>query len=311
MIKPDTGINPVRRDFRKIAKAAGLVLVAVVVVAAAAAGWIAHQKQQARLAAEQVAQQRREAALEQGERAWNRINMLVEHISRDVDTVTPMEQQVFEWAADIGDRSKAPTQAIMEIDQYNEYFNEAEDLYAMSWLIRQHLHEDAPLELAEETAVRLESTADRLAVIYQEIDGIFEAVQKLVKDTENAYKRVLTSRTDAQRRAAEAAVRRREEAEARQRAEEEARLAEERRPLVLQQEYDLVDRSRGANVPLMAQWRFKDAMAAMREVQTQLTQPETQEYCANVLEAYARIEQLRQFLIKTIAATPYPGGWST
>ncbi len=302
---------PGRRDIRKVMKIAALATVVVLVLAGGAAGWIMHQKKQARLADELAARQRLEAALEQGQSAWNRIGALVEHIGRNAEKMPALEEKVWERAPAIMDRHPSATLALMEIDRFNENYNEAEDLFAMAWLKQQDLPAAANTEKAEACAAQLESIADKLALIYQMIDIPYEAAQKQAKEMDNYYGRIQAAERQSRQRTAEAEARRREELAAKKKAEEEAREAEKRRPIILQQEYDAVEAARGDNAPLVVRRQFKAAAQAMTKMQAGLTLPETQAYCQSVIDTYQQLDNLMSLLIKIIKGTPYPQGWST
>ncbi len=310
-----------QRDFRKFIKIAGAAAAALILLAGGASGWIWHQKKQARLAEELAAKQRLEAAVQEGETAWDRIGALMQHIARNSGEMAELDQKIWTQAPVIMDRHPSATLAVMAMDRYQEQFNEAEDLFAMAFIRQQDLPKkdeiakSAPGSInpdeAEACSAQLEDIADQLALIYQMIDIPWETVQQQVKEMGKYHSRLQTAERQARQRAAEAEARRRAELEAKKKAEEEAREAEKRRPIILQQEYDAAEAARGDNAALVARRQFQAAAQAMEKTQAALTLPETKEYCQNVIDAYRQLDGLMARLIEIIRKTPYPQGWST
>ncbi len=323
VLKTMSSVLPVpgRRDFRKFVKIAGAAAAALVILAGGAAGWIAHQKQQARLAEAQAGRQRLEAAVKQGETAWDRIGVLMQHIARNADQMAELEVKIWEQAPKIMARHPSATLAVMEMDRYQENFNEAEDLFATGFIRQQDLPETKDLDQvkpgpgipdqAEACAAELENIADKLALIYQMIDIPTEAAQKQAQEMGKYHGRLQAAERQARQRAAEAEARRRAELEAKKQAEEAAREAEKRRPIILQQEYDTVEAARGENAGLVARRQFQEAAQAMEKVQASLTLPETQAYCQSVVDTYRYLDKLMTRLIALIKQNPYPQGWTT
>jgi hypothetical protein len=309
---------PSRHTAHKALKIGGLV---ALVLAILIGGVVMHQRKQARLAAEQAARERMEAAVKQGEAAWGRIGALIQHIVSGADQMAELETKIWEQASKIGDKHPSATLAVMESDRYQESYNEAEDLFAIGFIVQQDLPSIDTIKMGapgdndpdqiEACAAKLENVADKLVQIYQMIDIPIEAANKQFKEMGKYYARLQAAEKQARKRAAEAAARRRAELAAKKQAEKEAREAEKRRPIVLQQEYDTVEAARGENAALVAKRQFKNAMQAMEKVQPTLTLPETQAYCSSVVDTYRYLDKMMARLVELIKKIPYSQGWAT
>ncbi len=321
-----------KRDKRKTLKTTGIALAVLAALIGIVLAWYAHKNKQARLLEAQQAQERIEAALEKGTLAAKRIKTLIVHIVKDKENMAKLEEKVWERAIVIQERHNSPKLALIEIDNYNADYNEAEDLFLTVFQQQEEIFALSELDenlfltalqkqaeifafsspdQAETDAAELEAAANRLGIIYQRIGPIAVDAQKHAKSVDAYYKRMQEAALAAKKKAAEETARKREELAAKQKAEEEAKEAERRRPIILQQEYDVVEAAREQNIQLINDRNFKQALQAMTAVQAALTLPEPQAYAQRIIDTYHSLNAWLETLIAIIQATPYRGGWST
>ena len=296
---------------RKFLIRAGIGLAAVVIVAAIAGGGYAYHRHQLRVAAETAERQQMDEAMEQGETVFDRINALAGVIIKIGEPVQPLAERINKIAAANSNLNTAAARAALEIDKALDILNDTEDTQAMADIAHQHLQSASNYTAIQESARQLETYFNALIEWHNVIQESKAAAQQVMADAG----RILAQANAAARQARKVAAREAARAKAAKAAQKLAKIqateAERLRPKMIQLELDMIDRARGANGPLVAQRKFKNAAQSIVKIKGNLNQPETQAYFKNVQEAYKAMAKLKAFVIDAIQKAPYPNGWTT
>lgn len=282
---------------------------ALVLAAAGTAGIVLHLRHQERMAEEKRAKQELAAALEGARTTADRIDNLAALISEMGEGYMPLADRADKIAASIS-RVDDPTALIMDLtDNIAGGMNESQDL-----------HSQAAFYICELEKATDHREAKRMAGLVEDVFSKLVAIQAMVQESGEVAKENLPAAIALQKRDLEKINRARAEqarieAERRKREAEqaEAKKREEalklKRPLIIQQELDLIDQCRGANSVMISQKRFAAAARAFAAIRPRITLEETRAAYDNVSEAYAEIVKFKTWLCGAINKTPCKGCW--
>ncbi len=308
-----TAVDAIRKPrlSRRTLAIAGLAAGAALLLAGlAAAGYQFHRHRQ-RVQAEAVEAAQRAAVAAEAEDLFRRIAALAGVVGQSREPVAALAARIQSLAASFTNAHEAVARATLAADEALDQLNEADDLHAAADLARQ----DA---LAAATAEQARAALARMETVFSALIRCHNLMPQRRQDAELALQQAaaaIQARAASAQRAREAAARlaaekkAAEEAQrlARQKAEEQAK----RRPELLQAEYDLLDRTRGAQAGLVAQRQFAAAAKAVAAPLGTLTQPETKAYGEGIAEAFRAMAELKAFVVEAAARSPMRGGWMT
>ncbi len=296
---------------RKFLIRGGIGLAAAIAIAAIAVGNYAYNRKQASIAAAAAELKQIEEFREKGDAAIEHINAKASVIIKKGEPVPSLAERINKIAAANSNLNTAAARAALEIDKAFEILNDTDDTLAMADVASQQLHAATNLVAVQESSSLLEAYDNALIEWLDGVETAKASAEKILTEASS----ILAKASEAARQAREAAAREaaREKAAkaAELQAKKQAQEAERLRPKLIQLELDMVDRARGANVPLIAQRKFENAAQNIAKIKRNMTQPETQAYLKNVQDAYESMAKLKAFVIASIKKTPYRNGWTS
>lgn len=291
---------------RQVRRGAAIVLAALL-LAGAGAAWYRHHT---RVAAEQLDQQNRAAALEQGRKIRNQIKTLSALIQEQAAPILPLGETADRVAA-IKEAEEPALRAGEAVERIAASANAAEDLNAFAEITLLILEAAPNAAVSQAQVETLQSYSDQLTRLYNLIDETKGEPAEALKEATAIQARVNEAQNRSRQAAAQEAAWKRKEAEARKLAEKKAQEMERQKPILIQRELDRVDEARAANAPLIAQRKFAEAAQALEKLQPELTLTEAQAYGKAVLDTYQALEKLKMFVVKSVGLAPYRGGWAS
>lgn len=300
----------IKSFIRKInLKMALIALAGILVIALGVAGWMYNNRQQMRIKQTATDRQLFVQSRKAGMDNWERIINLAILITETGTNVLPFAEKADKFAASIN-RIDDPTAKVMdETDKVKEWLNESEDLWATAALSVRQLETASDRQTAERLSGQIESVFHQLITIY----GAMQESDLLVKEVwaqagalqKKAMQEI--NREKAEKARVEA-LQRKAEAEKKRAKKEEEKL-KKIRPTIIQQELDVIEKCRGANMLLVSRRKFNEAKLSLATVRSRITLDETLAALRNVEETYAEIAKLKSWLINAINGAPCKKCW--
>lgn len=290
-------------------KIAALALAGLLLLAAGAGGWVYHSRQQARLRQAETRRELFKQAQATGRTNFGRIIALAALINANRTNIAPYVKKADEMAA-AGKQTNAPLAKLRdETDQAKAWLDETEDLLAVATTTFQRLDKAPDLETGQRLCAEIDSMFTRLVAIHTSLENYRDTAREVMKEISAQQDKVLSE----QRRVAAEKTRVQElqrQAEAAQ-AEEKKQAAEREKmkPAIIQQELDALEAGRGANAPLIAKRKFAEAARSFSALAAQLTLAETHAAFANIMETYAQIVELQNWLQNALNRAPCKNCW--
>lgn len=315
-VTPGTVI-PVEPSGRRLAlRIAGIVLGTLLLCGGAVAGWMLYEKHQARVAAEAAEKKSYSEARDRGMSTFPRFSEARAEISEAGDAVKAAAEKISAISKSVQEAESVAAGISNHVEKVQQAASNAVEILAKASDARQALETAADSKAAADTADALESLAGSMDAVVQTARESFAAVELALENASAIQAKALESADQTREKAKkerelarQAAARKKADEEAKKRELQERQEAERIRQETIQRELDLVDEARAANVPLIAQRKFNEAVEAFASLLPQLSMQETQADYKNVLDGYKAIVKLKQFLIRSIQSSPCRGGW--